>query len=111
MPDLGTTENGNAVASVVDEFQAGATFVKPSTFHRFVDVSGLEAGEKVVLRTDVRIACDGRSPTGNMQARLASAAVVEPANQASMISTGDQTVPFKRVGEIKPCDPKDPKCE
>jgi hypothetical protein len=109
--DTGTTDNGNAAATVVDESQPDPTFVKGSIFYRSVDVSGLEAGENVVLRSDVRIACNGQSPTGNMQARLASASVVDPADQSGAINTGDQTVPFKRVGDIKHCDPKDPTCE
>jgi hypothetical protein len=109
LPDLGTVESGNAIATVVDE-HVDPVFVKGSVFYRTVDVSGLEGGEKVVLRTDVRIACNGQKPTGNMQARLASASVVDPANQVGTINSGDQTVPFKHVGDIKPCDPKDPKC-
>jgi hypothetical protein len=111
--DSGTVETtSNSTASVVpgSEVYDGVTFVKPTTFYRSVDVTGLEAGEKVVLRTDVGIDCNGQSPTGNMQARLASASVVAPANQVSGINTGDQTIPFKRVGDVK-CDPKDPDCK
>lgn len=109
--DTGTVDDGGSTATVVagSEVYDGVTFVKPTTFYRSVDVTDLEAGETVVLRTDVRIACNGQSPTGNMQARLSSAAVIAPV--ADAISSGDQTVPFKHVGDIKPCDPKDPKCE
>ena len=99
--DTGTVDNGNSHATVVagSEIYDGVTFVKPTKFYRSVLVDGLEAGEKVVVRTDVGIACNGNSPTGNMQARLTSAQVVSPA--ADTISVGDQTVPFKRVGDIK----------
>jgi hypothetical protein len=109
--DTGTVESGivASTATVFFEDYDGVTFSKPTTFFRSVDVTGLEAGETVVVRTDVSIACDGRSPTGNMQARLASAQVIAPA--ADAISSGDQTVPFKHVGDIK-CDPKtDPNCK
>ena len=100
--DSGNVDNGvQAAAAVVDgsEIYDGAPFIKPTTFYRSVLVSGLDAGDKIVLRTDTAIACNGQSPTGNMQARLASAQVVAPASDA--ISTGDQTVPFKHVGDIK----------
>jgi hypothetical protein len=112
--DTGNDDDGGSTATIVAESQVGATFVKPSTFKRSVEVSDLEAGEKVVLRTDVKIDCNGQKPTGNMQARLASASVVD-GNGAVIdaISSGDQTVPFKSVGAIKPpaCDPKtDPTC-
>jgi hypothetical protein len=111
--DSGTSDDGGSTATVVagSEALTGGTqmpFVKPTIFTRSVDVTDLEAGETVVLRTDVSIACNGQSPTGNMQARLASASVIAPAVDA--ISSGDQTIPFKHVGDIKPCDPKDPKC-
>jgi hypothetical protein len=105
--DVGNVENGNSTATVFSEGTSGPTvFTKPSTFTREVDVTGLEAGEKVVLRTDVRIACNGQSPTGNMQARLSSASVIAPAGAVSAISVGDQTIPFKRVGDVKAPPPK-----
>jgi hypothetical protein len=116
--DSGTVDDGGSTASVLggSEGYGGLVFVKPTKFFRSVDVTDLEAGEKVVLRTDVSIACNGQSPTGNMQARLASASVISGAGGSVIesIPAGDQTVPFKRVGDIKPpaCDPKtDPNCK
>ena len=112
--DSGTADDNGSVATVVpgSEVYDGVTFLKPTTFYRSVDVTDLEAGEKVVVRTDVGLACNGQKPTGNMQARLSSAQVIDPADAASGINTGDQTVPFKQVGAIKPCDPKeDPTCK
>jgi len=109
--DTGTVDDGGSSATVVDEFIDGAgVFIKPTTFVRIVDVSDLEAAETVVLRSDVAIACNGDSPTGNMQARVLSADVVDPAPDA--ISVGQQTIPFKHVGDIKqpPCDPKTQVC-
>lgn len=102
--DTGTVDDNGSTATPLDESLNGAVFVKPTTFFRSVDVTDLEGGEKVVVRTDVAIGCNGQSPTGNMQARLASASVISPT--ADVINTGDQTVPFKHVGDIKPCDPK-----
>jgi hypothetical protein len=113
-PDIGTSLPNNSVATVVpgSEVYNGVTFVKPTTFFRAIDVTGLQAGETVVVRSDVAIACNGSTPTGNMQARLASAEVISPS--ADVIPAGAQTVPFKHVGDIKepPCDPKtDPNCK
>jgi hypothetical protein len=99
--DTGTADDGGSAATVVpgSEIYDGVTFLKPTTFYRSVDVTDLEANETVVVRTDVVIACNGQKPTGNMQARLSSAQVIDPALDA--INTGDQTVPFKHVGDIK----------
>lgn len=105
--DTGTVDDSGSTATVFSEGISGPpVFTKPSTFTREVDVTDLEAGEKVVLRTDVRIACNGEKPTGNMQARLSSATAI-PSNTA--VSVGDQTVPFKRVGDIKTPPPPPPK--
>ena len=99
--DIGDVENGNSTATVFSEgFSGPGVFTKPTMFTREVDVTGLQAGEKVVLRTDVKIACDGQSPTGNMQARLSSASTIT-ATGGEAISVGDQTIPFKRVGDVK----------
>ena len=99
--DDGTVDDNGSTATVVagSEVYDGTTFTKPTLFYRSVDVTDLEAGETVVVRTDVAIKCDGNSPTGNMQARLASASVTSP--NADVISAGDQTIPFKRVGDVK----------
>lgn len=104
--DTGTVDDGGSTATVVDESYDGTIFVKPTLFYRTIDVTDLEASEKVVLRSDVRIACNGQKPTGNMQARLMSASVIAPPSELGSISTGDQTIPFKHVGDIKQCDPK-----
>ncbi len=49
-----------------------------------------EAGETVVLRTDVRIVCNGEHATGNLQARLFTP------------DGGKQTIPLRHVGDIQP---------
>src|SRR5262249_13128793 len=97
--DSGTADDGGSTATTTNETYSGPVFTKFSTFTRQVDVDDLEAGEKVVVRTDVQIACNGSSPTGNMQARIAGAAVLAPTPDA--ISAGSQTIPFKHVGDIK----------
>jgi hypothetical protein len=104
--DTGIADDSGSSATASDEGLTGAgVFIKPTTFFREVDVTDLEAGEKTVLRTDVLIACNGLSPTGNMQARLSSAKTIVGAG-GEAISVGDQTIPFKRVGDVKKPPPK-----
>ncbi len=106
--DSGVSGNTGSVASLHDEHFNGPVFIKPTTFFRSVDVTDLEPAEKTVLRTDVMIVCNGQSPTGNMQARLASASTITGAGGSviATISVGDQTIPFKRVGDVKAPPPK-----
>jgi len=109
--DTGTVDDGGSTATVFLEGINGAgIFIKPTTFTREVDVTDLESGETVVLRTDVAIACNGQSPTGNMQARLSSASVIAPDSEVSAIRAGDQTIPFKHVGDIDICVPTKEVC-
>jgi hypothetical protein len=108
--DTGTNDDGGSTASLVplSETISGTPFVKtqpPPILSGRVQVNDLDPGETVVVRVDVRIGCDGQSPTGNMQARLSGAAVVAPAGEVGAISVGDQTINFKHVGDIKPPPP------
>lgn len=108
--DTGTVDDGGSSAGVVSEGISGpGVFIKPTIFFREVGVTDLEAGETVVVRTDVRIDCNGASPTGNMQARLSSAtAFPSGGGLGDAISVGDQTIPFKRLGDIKSPPPPPP---
>jgi len=94
--DSGTVDNANSVATVLSEVLLGTVFVKPATFVRVIQVTGLEANETVVLRQDVQIVCNGNPPTGNMQAKLLAAT-----NNGNAIPGGTQTVPFKHVEGVK----------
>jgi hypothetical protein len=104
--DTGISDDGGSVATLESEqILDKPVFTKGSILEAKIRVTDLEPNETVVLRIDVRINCNGLSPTGNMQARLAGAAVVAPAGETGVINVGDQTIPFKHVGDIK-CDPK-----
>jgi hypothetical protein len=99
--DTGISDDGGSTATVFSEDISGAgNFIKPTLFVRVIDVTDLEGGEKTVLRTDVMIACDGAPPTGNMQVRLSGASTLVGAG-GEAIRVGDQTIPFKRVGDVK----------
>ena len=112
--DAGNVEVGTA-ASVVffNQDLTEALHTKAAEHFATVQVAGLNGGDKVVLRFELDINCNGETPTGNLQANLLSAEVV--AGGTGAISSGAQTIPLKRVGEIKPpppCDPKtDPTCK
>jgi len=98
-------DDGGSTATIVATDYTQATFSKGAEHSATVRVTDLDPSENLVLRFELNLVCDGRRPTGNMQARLASASVVAPASDA--ISVGDQTVPFKHVGDVKCTDPKD----
>jgi hypothetical protein len=109
----GGTDSGNAevgtAASIVGftpnpQGTDGTLHDKGAEHSASVDVAGLNGGDKVILRFELDIHCNGQDPTGNLQATLASASVI--AGGTGAIGSGAQTIPLKRVGDIKPCDPK-----
>ena len=104
--DSGIADDGSSVATLTSETITGPEFNKPSTLKGTVQVTDLDAGEKVIVRVDVRIDCNGQKPTGNMQAVLAAARVTSGVPDA--ISVGAQTIPFKHVGDIKQPPPPKP---
>jgi len=101
--DAGNVEVGTA-ASVVGFTQdlGDPLHAKGSEHSATVDVAGLNGGDKVILRFELDIHCNGESPTGNLQASLLSAEVISGGTGA--IGSGAQTIPLKRVGGIKPCE-------
>lgn len=108
--DSGITDDGGSVANIVLQDLSAPLFSKGAKRTGTIEVTDLEPGENVVLRFDLRIQCNGQSPTGNLQAWLDGARVVSPLGQASAIRVGNQTVPFKNVADIKQCDPKVEEC-
>jgi hypothetical protein len=68
-------------------------------------VDDLDPGERIIVRIDVKLACQpGSSPTGNLQAKLVSAfnvgangGVIIPPEAAG---SGAQTIPFKQIGQL-----------
>jgi hypothetical protein len=104
----GGTDSGNAevgtAASVVGFTQdlTQTLHSKGAAHSAVVDVAGLNGGDKVVLRFELDIHCNGQDPTGNLQATLDTAEVI--VGGTGKIGSGAQTIPLKRVGDIKPCD-------
>ena len=105
--DSGLIDDGGSTATLVDEFiENGPVFEPQAELRGVVDVTDLEANEEVIVRIDARIVCNGERPTGNLQADLTSANVLINGEPGDVINVGNQTIPLKRVGDIKCPDPK-----
>ena len=92
--DSGMATDGGEAVSIVSETTG-------SRLRATVRVTDLEAGERFILRLEVLLGCrPGSHPTGNLQAALAAARVVAPADQAGRIPSGQQTIPLKKVEDI-----------
>ena len=102
--DTGIADNGNSTVSWSSSLN-GTLFTKNATVELDFTVNNLEAGEKVVVRVDTTLACDpGSNPTGNLQASLTGASVVAEdgtvVNKKITSGSGNQTIPFKQIGEL-----------
>jgi LruC domain-containing protein len=96
--DSGISDDGGSTANLVSETLTGPLFTAGSDLLATVRVNDLEAGEKVVIRVDTRLGCKpNTSPTGNLQAQLDAGRVF---GSGATISTGQQTIPFLRIGDI-----------
>ncbi|MDH3650554.1 MAG: DUF11 domain-containing protein, partial [Saprospiraceae bacterium] len=100
--DGGTT----SIATLTSESLTGPLFQMGSELHGTVEVSGLDAADEIIVRIDVRLFCDpGSSPTGNLQAALMEARLIfiqgtTPVVPPEAVPGGEQTIPFKQVGNI-----------
>ncbi|NDK57347.1 Ig-like domain-containing protein, partial [Pontibacter fetidus] len=98
--DSGIKDDGGSVATLSNEHITGdGELFNDNKLVGTVTITDLEASEEVIVRVDVRIACDPTSsPTGNLQAAITAALVIDP--EDDVISVGNQTVPFKNVNQI-----------
>jgi len=97
--DSGISDDGGSTATLTAETLTGPLFQSGSELLGTVSINDLEAGESVVLRVDTRLACEaGSTPTGNLQGQLEAGRVVAPVMET--INTGQQTIPFLKIGEI-----------
>ena len=104
--DDGIIDDGGSTATLTNEYLTGPLFQAGSELHCTVELDDLEQDETVVVRIDVKLFCDPDSnPTGNLQGALTDArltyiddtvAVVPP----EAVSGGEQTIPFKQIGDI-----------
>jgi len=97
--DSGISDDAGSTATLVSESLTGPLFTPGSELLGTVRIDDLEAGEKIILRLNVRLACNpGTRPTGNLQAQLAAGRVISPVSDT--INTGQQTIPFLRIGDL-----------
>jgi len=107
--DDGIIDDGGSTATLTDEYLEGTLFQAGSKLHGTVKLDDLERDETVVVRIDVKLFCDPSSaPTGNLQGALSSARLTyikgnDAVYPPEAISGGEQTIPFKQVGNI--CTP------
>ncbi len=107
--DEGIIDDGGSTATLTDECLEGTLFHAGSKLHGTVKLDDLERDETVVVRIDVKLFCDPSSaPTGNLQGALSSARLTyikgnDAVYPPKAISGGEQTIPFKQVGNI--CTP------
>ncbi|MBW8309943.1 MAG: hypothetical protein K0M45_09995, partial [Candidatus Paracaedibacteraceae bacterium] len=104
--DSGNVEDGQSLVTLSNEHLSNPIFTKGAELYGTVTLTDLEAGEKVVVRIDVKLfSKPGLSPTGNLGANIEAARltfidsdtqVTPPGN----ISVGNQQIPFKQVEGI-----------
>lgn len=107
--DSGNQDDGGSQAVLVAEYITGTLFTAGALLHGRVVVDDLERGETVILRIDVKLGCKpGSDPTGNLQADLQGAWLVATGSGAidppEAICCGQQTLPFKQIGDIGAAD-------
>jgi len=104
--DDGIIDDGGSTATLTYEHLTGPLFTPKSELHGTVKLDDLEQDETVVVRIDVKLFCDpGSNPTGNLQAALADARLTYTNDNAAVyppgaIKVGEQTIPFKQIGDI-----------
>lgn len=98
--DAGINDDGGSTAQLTHKALSGPLFTSKSVLEGTVQIDDLEAAETVVVRTDVRLACQpGSSPTGNLQAAIIAARAILPA-PLDTIGVGQQTIPFLHIGDL-----------
>lgn len=107
--DSAVTGNENSTATLVptSPSQSGPMFSKGAELYKTVRVTGVEAGESIVVRLDTILHCQAdTTPTGNLQVRLDSASLVyknggTPVDPAISLNSGKQTVNLKGVQGVQ----------
>jgi len=104
--DPANINNGNSVASTVGTSQTGPMFSKGSLLLKTFRLTGVEAGETVIFRFNVKILCQvGSNATGNLQVKfidgaLATTMLSATQNTNAPINGGNETVSLKSVDAL-----------
>jgi hypothetical protein len=94
--DTGCVDDGDVSATITAKILPPQFFIKAATINLAVAVTDFNPGEKVVVRIDGKLGCNGERPTGNVLAMIISASVMDPI--LSPIHVGSQTIPIKVEG-------------
>jgi uncharacterized repeat protein (TIGR01451 family) len=104
--DPANINNGNSVASTVGTSQTGPMFSKGSLLLKTFRLTGVEAGETIIFRFNVKILCQvGSNATGNLQVKfidgaLATTTLSATQNTNAPINGGNETVSLKSVDAL-----------
>ena len=99
--DSANSNDGGSAVSILNTRSTGPIFNKGSELLAKVRVTDVEAGETIIVRTEVRILCKaGATPTGNLQAKFEFAELVFKmtniaVNPTETVNSGEKTVPFQ----------------
>lgn len=99
--DAGIVDDHGSTATLLEQHFENGTgpFTQASELVGTFQLDDLEAGEQVIVRIDTRIGCKpGTSPTGNLQAEIRWVKEVSPT--ADIVNAGNQTIPFKQIGDM-----------
>ena len=101
--DPANVGNSNSVATEVASSVTAPMFSKGAELLKTFRLSGVESGETIVYRFNVRLHCQaGSTPTGNLQVKLLSGSLVfkngtTPVNPPEALNAGNQTISLKNV--------------
>jgi len=100
--DGGAYSNGNERVVILERILTAPLFTPKATLETTLQITNLEAGERVIVRADVYIYClPGSRPTGNLQGAILWKVSM---TDWSSLSGGQQTVPLLGVGKIQGVD-------
>ncbi len=93
----------NSSVTIINSSQTGDMFTKGAELLKTIRLTGVEAGETLVLRLDTKLHCQsGSNPSGNLQFRFKSGFLVlkngsTAVTPAESLNAGEQTISLKSV--------------
>ena len=96
----------NSTATIINTSQTGEMFTKSAELLKTVRLTGVEAGETLIVRIDVKLHCKaGTAPSGNLQFRFKSGFMVFENGStlvapAEPLNAGEQTISLKNIQSL-----------
>lgn len=106
MSDSANNNDGGSGVSLISNNATGPIFTSGSTLLSQIQLTDVEAGEVIVIRSTLTLLCNfGSTPTGNLQAKFSEAFPTlklgsTPVAPAEKINSGEQTVPLKSANLV-----------